>query len=184
MDADTGEKPPPDSTDLDGWREVIAENRLGTLKLETLVAALQDLGPLADKRIRNLLGKKISDSMVRILRHHVGTNHPNRGEDIVARVHSQLIIAMLDPGSADGQGFREAFFARVMFRLKDGVAAEYRERRIPDETRRTTKQRKAENASSPTGADPDDTGEGLGPDPRREPEDEDDSPVAYPRLVQ
>jgi hypothetical protein len=61
----------------------------------------------------------------------VGLNHPNQGADIIYRVHGQLFEALLRPKSADGKGLREAFTARVSFRIKDAIATEHRHSRIP-----------------------------------------------------
>src|ERR1035441_8389116 len=44
MDMQTGEEVPPKSTDLAGWRQAIATDRLKLFRLEALVAAFQDLG--------------------------------------------------------------------------------------------------------------------------------------------
>src|SRR5271166_5177800 len=108
----------PEPTDLEGWRQAIRQGLLPTFRLEALVAAIQDLGPLADSKVRNPLAKHLSDAMSRLLRRLVGMNHPNRGEDIIYRVHGQLFEALLKPNSADGKALREAFTARVSFRIE------------------------------------------------------------------
>jgi hypothetical protein len=140
LDTRIGEKPPPKSTDLDGWRQAIADDLLRTLRLEAIAAAFQDLGQ-CDTGVRNALAKHLSDSVLRMLRGRVGFHHPNNGEDIVFRVHGQLFEALLRPTSADGRNLREAFVPRLLFRLKDAIAAEARERRIPDETKLPDKPR-------------------------------------------
>ncbi len=61
----------------------------------------------------------------------VGHNHPNQGEDIIHRAHSNLFEALVDPNSKDGTGLRVAFASRVRFRAKDALAVEYRHSRIP-----------------------------------------------------
>jgi hypothetical protein len=43
MDMQTGEEVPPKSTDLPGWRQAIATDRLKRFCLEALAAAFQDL---------------------------------------------------------------------------------------------------------------------------------------------
>lgn len=123
----------PRSTDLGGWCQAIADNRLGLFTLEAIAAAFQDLRHHAnrDEYVECGLIKYLSESILRILRKHVGVNHPNRGEDIILRAHYQLITALLKPNSADGKGMREAFVSRVLFRMKDALAAELRERRTP-----------------------------------------------------
>src|ERR1700727_976629 len=115
---------PPDPTDLVGWGQAIASGRLRHMRLEAMVAAIQDLGPLADKRVLNPLAARLSDATLRILRAKVGHNHRNDGLDIIERVHEQIIQAILQPKSADGKSLRLAFIPRVEFRLIDGIAAE------------------------------------------------------------
>lgn len=133
MNATLGEDTPPKSTDLEGWRQAIAEHRLATYRLEVLVAALQDLGPNTDTRVRNALAKHLSDSMMHLLRKHVGFNKQNQGEDIIYRIHADMFEAILDPISADGKALRLAFAPRVLFRVKDAIAAENRHGQIPTE---------------------------------------------------
>lgn len=124
----TSEEPPPRSTDLDGWRRAVADGRLGDFKMESIVAAIQDLGPNTDKNVLNPLLLHVSDTMMRILRKRVGKNHRNQGEDIVDDAHGQLVRALLNPKSADGKGLRKAFIARVQFRLADAIRAEQNNR--------------------------------------------------------
>lgn len=136
MDTGTDEDSSPKANDLDGWRRAIANKGLRSFRLEAVAAAFQDLGQ-RDKGARDALAKYLSDSILRILRGLVGSNHPNRGEDIILRAHHQIVVALLRPASADGKNLRQAFMARVLFRMKDAIAAEERERRIPDETAAT-----------------------------------------------
>jgi hypothetical protein len=124
-------KPPPGSTDREGWQQAVADHRLSQFRLETIVAALQDLGQDAGTPLRNALAKHLSDALTGFLRRHIGTNHPNAGEDIIYRVHNDVFEALLQKDSKDGQALREAFGPRVMFRVKDAIAAEYRHSRIP-----------------------------------------------------
>src|SRR5271165_3401672 len=128
----------PEPTDLEGWRQAIRQGLLPTFRLEALVAAIQDLGPLADSKVRNPLAKQLSDAMSRLLRRLVGMNHPNRGEDIIYRVHGELFEALLKPNSADGKALREAFTFRVSFRIKDAIATEHQHSRIRDSTTRAS----------------------------------------------
>jgi hypothetical protein len=95
------------------------------------VAAFQDLGG-RDVEVRNALARHLSDSLLGILRRHVGFHHPNQGNDIMLRAHGVIFEALLKADSADGRGLRQAFTPRVLFRLKDALADEARERRIPD----------------------------------------------------
>jgi hypothetical protein len=130
MEQDPSPEEPPAPTDLEGWRLAISQGSLPMFRLETIVAALQDLGLLADSRVRNPLAKHLSDAMTHLLRKLVGPNHPNQGEDIIYRVHGQLFAALLEPSSADGQGLRQAFVPRVSFRIKDAIATERKHSRI------------------------------------------------------
>jgi len=130
-----GGKPPPASTDLDGWREAIAAGSIAGYRAEALVAALQDLGPTADANVRRAIARRLSDSILRMLRRFVGVNKPNRGEDIIYRVHGQLFEAIFQPGSADGQALRAGFASIVSFRVKDAIATENSHSRIPVQVR-------------------------------------------------
>lgn len=123
--------PPPSSSDLEAWREAVSKDRLRAYKVEVLVAALQDLGPNADERVREALASRISKASLGMLRNRVGVNHSNRGWDIIERVHADILAALFDPASADGRALRTAFSARVSFRIKDAIAAEFRHSRIP-----------------------------------------------------
>jgi RNA polymerase sigma factor (sigma-70 family) len=133
MDASGREEPPPDSTNLAGWKRAAEQGRLPRLRPEAIFAALQDLRFNTDPGLRNELAKALSDRTYRLLWRRVGRNHPNGGQDIVDRVHDQIFVAIARPDSADGQGFRQAFVPRLEYRLKDAIAKEARERRIPGE---------------------------------------------------
>jgi DNA-directed RNA polymerase specialized sigma24 family protein len=137
---------PPKSTDVEGWRQVVVEERCCHFPFEAIVAALQDLGPNTDKAVRNGLAKYLSDSIYTLLRRNVGHNHPNDGQDIIDRVHFQFFEALARPQSADGKAMREYCVARVLFRLKDAISKEARDRRVLDETKvsKRKKQNKAE----------------------------------------
>ena len=151
MDQRTGEDPAPKSSDLDGWREAIAAGRLTAFKLEAIAAAFQDLAAEQDTEVRNGLAKHLSAAIVRILRKRVGRHHPNGGEDIIFRVHDAIFTALLRPASADGRSLRVAFISRVLFRLKDAIAAEERERRIPDDAHFLKKSRAEKTQDSEPG---------------------------------
>jgi hypothetical protein len=81
----------PKPTDLEGWRQAISRGLLSTFRLEDIVASIQDLGPLADSNVRNPLARHLSNAMTRLLRRLVGLSHPNQGDDIIYRVHGQLL---------------------------------------------------------------------------------------------
>ena len=120
------------STDLKGWQDAVAQGRLGELPMEAIIAAFLDLRPNSEPNVKLALARHISDDMMRRLRRNTGRNHPNEGKDIIDRVHFQLWEALVRPKSADAQGMREAYASRVLFRLKDAIAKEAMERRIPD----------------------------------------------------
>ena len=124
MSKATEEDPPPGSADLEGWRQAVIEGHYTRYRLEEIVAAIQDLGPCADKAVLNPLAKHLSDALLHILRKHVSVSHLNRGFDIIERTHGQVIEAVLQPTSADGKALRIAFVPRVTFRLKDALASE------------------------------------------------------------
>jgi RNA polymerase sigma factor (sigma-70 family) len=151
MDASTGEEPPPDSTDIAGWRQAVADGRFRRFPLEAIAAAIQDLRPNRDGGLINALAEHLSSSVYRIVRRYVGRNHPNEGNDIVDRVHDQFFESLAQPHSADGKGIRKALVSRLHFRAKDAIAKEDRERRIPDET--AVKPRKKATTSDPPGDD-------------------------------
>jgi hypothetical protein len=132
MDASTSEEPPPDSTDFAGWKRAAEQGLLQHLPLEAIAAALQDIQFNTDFGLRNALAKALSDRTYKLLRRQVGRNHPNGGADIIDRVRVQVFEALAQPGSADAKGYRQAFVARLMFRVKDAIVAEARSRRIAD----------------------------------------------------
>ena len=136
----TGEEEPPKSTDLLGWQQAIAGNRLKAIRLEALAAAFQDLGA-RDTQVQHALTQHLSAAIIHMLRKHVGTNHPNRGEDIIFRAHGDIFAALLQPNSPDGRALRVAFGSRVLFRMKDAIDSEWRERRTVDDIE-AEKQRK------------------------------------------
>jgi RNA polymerase sigma factor (sigma-70 family) len=126
MDTTTSDEPPPSPApaDLTGWRQAVADGSYRDFRCEDIVAAIQALTPATDKQVVHALARHLSKTMLRILRKLVGTHHPNRGQDIIDRVHSQMWEALLKPDSADGKGLRAAFIPRLRFRIKDAIAAE------------------------------------------------------------
>jgi alcohol dehydrogenase class IV len=124
MSRPTDKDPPPDSTDLEGWRRAVNDGHHKRYRLEAIVAAIQDLGPCTDKAVLNPLAKHLSDALLHILRKLVSVNHPNRGVDLIERTHGQIIDAILQPECADGKALRLAFVPRVTFRLKDALTAD------------------------------------------------------------
>lgn len=120
----TEEESPPRPADLEAWRATIIDGRYRTFQMEAVIAAIQELGPNADKSVINPLVLHASETILRILRRHVGTNHRNQGEDIVEEAHAHLVQAIFTPDSADGKGMREAFVPRIRFRAADAIRAD------------------------------------------------------------
>lgn len=141
----------PSSTDLEGWRVAIAQDRLASLRFEPMIAALQDLDPTSGRTVREALTKRISEGLIRLLRSRVGTNHPNNGNDIVDHVHDELFTAMLDPKSKDGRAFRSAFGLYVNYRIKDAIVTESQHSRIPVQAKVRKPAGAPKNQSRPVG---------------------------------
>jgi RNA polymerase sigma factor (sigma-70 family) len=133
--AQTSEEPPSPS-DLEGWRTAAAGNRIRLFRPEDIVAAIQHIGPNGDQRVLSALITHVSDELMRIIRRRVGKNHRNEGEDIVLRAQHQLIVAILKPGSKDGQALCKTFRTCVEFRVADAIRAErkYAHRNQPFKT--------------------------------------------------
>jgi hypothetical protein len=115
---------PPSPFDLEGWRSVAAGGRLRLLRPEDIVAAIQHIGPNGDQRVLADLITYVSGELLRIIKRLVGKNQRNEGEDIIWRAHHQLIVAVLKPGSKDGQALCKTFRTCVEFRVADAIRAE------------------------------------------------------------
>jgi DNA-directed RNA polymerase specialized sigma24 family protein len=113
----------PSPTDTEGWRRAIEADRLGLIRGESIVAAIQDIGPDGDDKVRGDLMLHVTDRITRILTKFVGREKPNR-KQIIERVQFALVQAILRPASADGKGLRAAFYARVIFRATDAIRHE------------------------------------------------------------
>jgi DNA-directed RNA polymerase specialized sigma24 family protein len=125
----SGDTPPP-STDLEGWRQAIAEGRLPNLRLESIAAAFQDLGE-SDQRVREQLAQHLSQAVIKMLRKRVDPRKPNGGDDIIYQAHDAIIVALLNPSSADGKQLRKGFGGIVKFRLKDALAQSSHDQIVP-----------------------------------------------------
>jgi RNA polymerase sigma factor (sigma-70 family) len=127
---------PPSPSDLEGWRSVVAGNRLALLRPEHIVAAIQRIGPNGDQRLLAALITHVSDELLRRIKRLVGKNHRNVGEDIIWRAHHQLIVAVLKRDSKDGQALCKTFKTCVEFRVADAIRAErkYAHRNQPFKT--------------------------------------------------
>lgn len=128
--AKTSDRKPPPSTDLEGWRQAIADGRLTTFRLEHIAAAFQDLGP-ADRRVYDALTRHLSGAIMGMLLKRVDQNRPNWGKDIVDEVHDEVFASLLQPDSADGKALRVAFGPRVLFRMKTAIANALRDQVSP-----------------------------------------------------
>lgn len=124
---------PPDPRDHNGWHGAVAENRHHEYDAQVLFCALQGLGAKAEVGVRNALADLLSRLVIKELRRKVSPYHPNEGWDIIYRTHETVFAAAANPNSKDGAGFREAFHARLNFRLKDAIATEVRLRRTEED---------------------------------------------------
>jgi DNA-directed RNA polymerase specialized sigma24 family protein len=121
---------PPPSTDLEGWRQAIAEGRLRKFRLEAIAAAFQDLGE-TDRRVRQDLMKHLSGAIIGMARVRVDVRKPNRGNDIILDAHEAIVAALLDPSTADGKQLRKGFGGIVNFRVKDAIARSDHDQIVP-----------------------------------------------------
>lgn len=117
---------PPSPSDFDGWKAIVAQDRLNCLRPEDILAAIQRIGPNGDQRLLSALITHISERLTRIIRPRVKRTYHNEGKDIVERTHDQLIEAILRPNSADGKQLRKKFMVCVKKRLIDAIRAELR----------------------------------------------------------
>lgn len=115
---------PPSPSDVQGWKDVVAQDRLHRLRPEAIVSAIQAIGPNGDQRLLSALVSRISDVLVRRIKRLIGKNQRNEGDDILWRAHHQLIVAVLKPNSKDGQGLSQNFQRWVEFRVADAIRAE------------------------------------------------------------
>jgi hypothetical protein len=125
MERKSNEKPPPKSTDLEGWRAAIQEGSLSRFRPEAIAAAFQDLGA-QDQAVRRALTKQLSGIIVGMQRRRVDPTRPDNGNDVIFRVQAQIFEALLNPKSADGKALREAFGKIVIYRMKTAFADEQR----------------------------------------------------------
>jgi DNA-directed RNA polymerase specialized sigma24 family protein len=125
------EESPPASSDLEGWRRAVARGQLGKFREEALLCVVQDLGPDADAAVLNPIAARLSEIIVKMARRYVGTNKPNRGDDIIRRVHQSIWNSLLDPKSDDGQTMRDGLGGIVKFRCLDAIALENKHSRVP-----------------------------------------------------
>ena len=135
MDTGIGEDPSPKSKDLEGWHKAIATGQLASFKLEDIAAAFQDLG-VRDKEVRNGLAEYLSRSILHVLRKRVGLTIPTAARTSFFALITRSLWHCYVRQRRTAVVFREAFVARVEFRLKDAIAKENRQRRVPDEASR------------------------------------------------
>jgi hypothetical protein len=123
----TNKPKPPPSTDATAWRKITQTGQLSQYPPQVVVAAFQDAGGL-DPRLREAMARYLSDFVQRHLRKRVGTNKMDGGQDIIDDVCDAFFVANCNPRCADAKGYRESFFGRLNFRLKDAIAAERKAR--------------------------------------------------------
>ncbi len=114
----------PEAADEAGWAAVVAAGELGDCPPGEIVGALRALFLDGDQRLVQALTLHVSDRITRRLRRLIGTDHPNRGEDIIERAHGLIMAAIFDPTSADGPELVAHFWARVRNRGIDAARAE------------------------------------------------------------
>ncbi|MES0002511.1 hypothetical protein NKJ90_27635 [Mesorhizobium sp. M0051] len=122
-------KPPP-CTDAIGWRKITQAGQLGRYAPEAIIAAFQYAGS-KDRHLREDMASYLSNLAQRVLRKRVGTNKMNSGQDIIDDVYDEFFAAICNPNCADAKGYRESFYGRLTFRLKDAIAEEEAAKRIP-----------------------------------------------------
>ncbi|MBK8401835.1 MAG: hypothetical protein IPL29_12505 [Propionivibrio sp.] len=125
--------PPPDPKDHNGWQCAVAENLHLKYDAPVLFCALQGLGAKANVPVRNALAERLSHLVIAELRRKVSSYHPNEGWDIIWRTHESVFTSAAKPNSKDGAGFREAFHARLSFRLLSAIKDEVRLRRTEED---------------------------------------------------
>lgn len=148
MEPGTDDGPAP--SDNEGWRRAIADQRLGVIRAEAMVATIQTIGPDGDQRVLGPLMEHLADRITRILKKCVGRNKANR-EDIIDRAQFELLEAVLQPQSSDGKGLRAAFYARVQFRAADAIRKEDKQarRELSDDNEETAGGDTAEHTAWP-----------------------------------
>jgi hypothetical protein len=129
--AEESEASPPAFSDLEGWRRAVARGQLGSFRPEALLCAVQDLGPDADPRVLNPIAKHLSEIIMKMARGYIGTNKPNKGEDIILLVHGGIWTSLLDKDSDDGRTMRSGLGGIVKFRCLDAIALANKHSRIP-----------------------------------------------------
>jgi hypothetical protein len=125
------EESPPAFSDLEGWRRAVGRGQLGKFRPEALLCAVQDLGPDADPTVLSPIVRRLSAIIMNMARKHVGTNKPNKGLDIIDRIHTGIWTSLLDPKSEDGRTMRDGLGGIVKFRCLDAIALENKHSRIP-----------------------------------------------------
>ena len=106
-------------TDAGAWSQIVKNGQLSQCRVESIVAAVRALHPVADRRLRDDLMKYVGVQMVGVLRPYVGRHHANGGEELIATVSKKMLIAIIDPASKDGEGLCHAFVTRLRNRALD-----------------------------------------------------------------
>lgn len=140
--------PPPDPNDHHGWHSSVMKNNHLKYDAQVLFCALQGLGAKANMQVRNALANQLSRLVIKFLRRKVSNNFPNEGLDIIFRAQDYVFNAAAKPNSSDGIGFREAFYPRLSFRLKDAIKKEYNLRRTEENILAEKLDKKTRNAST------------------------------------
>ena len=126
----------PEAADDAGWAAASAAGELRDCPPGLLVGALRALVAEGDARLVETLTIHLSDRVTRRLRKLIGADHVNRGEDIIAEAHAEIMEAVFDPDSTDGPELVEHFWARIRNRGIDAARVEgrYTRRHLPLKT--------------------------------------------------
>lgn len=122
----------PDSNDIEGWLLAAKEDRIRTIPLGAIVAAIQDLGVNSDVELINSLAAILSIRTLALLRGLVRKSYPNSGEDIVLDAHNKIIKSVFLPSSPDGKALRLYFGKKLKERLADSIRSFRREEKKRD----------------------------------------------------
>ncbi|PWS37132.1 hypothetical protein DFH01_09700 [Falsiroseomonas bella] len=79
------------------------------------------MDPERDQRVLGELLQELADRATRHLRKRVNRNLPNEGLDLIQSAVDKMVDAALGPDSPDAEGFCQAFYARLSFRLTDRI---------------------------------------------------------------
>lgn len=112
-------QPTANGPECEPWQSLVETGRLSEHRPEEIVAVCRRLDRVKNERLAGQLMAHISVLATRYLAKRINPNRPNGGKDALANVRSGMLIAILDPKSADGLGYETAFYAKLKQRLID-----------------------------------------------------------------